>query len=216
MSHIDIAEFLRVNASVISGIQIYRSGQYISIDSNVSSEADAPMLIRPMEAVFVVAKNSSTDLTVTITEAMQKQANQVITTRTASTSAPQLRLTAGANRQSVSCVVLQSASASDGYSSGEDVTLLVESEEQPEVAVFTVAGGKALSIQRMASATRIPVGFFVKESCDVRLSFEAKGTAWNGWILVDSRTGQHYPLTESITLRDVSTESTRFYLEKGR
>ena len=94
------------------------------------------------------------------------------------------------------------------------MTLLVGSEEGSGVAVYTIADGKALSIQRMRSATRIPVGFYLKQTGNVSLAFDDSDNAWNGWKLKDGQTGRSYPLSGRITLEHVSTGSGRFFLEK--
>ena len=92
-----------------------------------------------------------------------------------SAAAPnQLRLTATSRGRSASCVVVPSSVASDDYDAREDATLLVGSEEGSGVAVYTVAGGKALSIQRMNQSGRIPVGFYLKEEGNVTLSFDPR------------------------------------------
>ena len=125
----------------------------------------------------------------------------------------QLRLTATSRGRSTSCVVVPSSVASDDYDAREDATLLVGSEEGSGVAVYTVAGGKALSIQRMNSQKRIPVGFYLKEEGSVSLSFDPQGDAWQGWTLVDSQTGKRYPLDSEISLGTVKSGAGRFYLE---
>ena len=125
----------------------------------------------------------------------------------------QLRLTATSRGHSASCVVVPSSAASDDYDAREDATLLVGSEEGSGVAVYTVAGGKALSIQRMNSQKRIPVGFYLKEEGSVSLSFDPQGDAWQGWTLVDQQTGKRYPLDSEISLGTVKSGAGRFYLE---
>lgn len=91
---------------------------------------------------------------------------------------------------------------------------MLDEEANPEVAVYTVADGKALSIHYPTSVTRIPVGFFVKSQGGVELSFQAQGNDWDGWCFVDTQTGKRYSLTDNITLDDVASGSGRFYLEK--
>ena len=126
----------------------------------------------------------------------------------------QMRLTATSNGYSASCVVVSSSSGNDNYNSREDATLLIGSEEGTGVAVYTIADGKALSIQRMRSATRIPVGFYLKQTGNVSLTFDASDNTWNGWKLKDEQTGRSYPINGRITLNDISTGSGRFFLEK--
>ena len=154
---------------------------------------------------------ASDQLAVELSDAMLVQGNSV--SRTA--AAPnQLRLTATSRGHSASCVVVPSSAASDDYDAREDATLLVGSEEGSGVAVYTVAGGKALSIQRMNQSGRIPVGFYLKEEGNVTLSFDPQGDAWRGWNLVDQQTGKRYPLDSETNLGTVKSGAGRFYLER--
>lgn len=207
MSHIDIAKLLKENQGRIVGVKVYNNGNY---DSYTQSDPGAGQ-IAPMEAVFVESATSATECYIQLTEAMLEQGGSVSTTAAAPN---QLRLTATSRGHSASCVVVPSSVASDDYDAREDATLLVGSEEGSGVAVYTVAGGKALSIQRMNSQKRIPVGFYLKEEGSVSLSFDPQGDAWQGWTLVDSQTGKRYPLDSEINLGTVKSGAGRFYLER--
>ena len=207
MAHINIEKFLEKNPSV-SSVKVYKGGQYVDIiPGNVAGAQ-----IAPMQAVFLETEAEGTSYSVNLTEDMLEQGNS--STRLTRRMANQVRLTATSNRHSASCVVVSSSSGNDKFNSREDVTLLVGSEEGSGVAVYTIADGKALSIQRMKSATRIPVGFYLKQAGNVNLAFDASDDIWNSWRLKDKQTGRSYPLKGRITLNDVSTGSGRFFLEK--
>ena len=209
MAHINIKKFLEANSSVVSSVKVYKDGQYVDITS--SDVADAAQ-IAPMQAVFLTATAAGIRLPITLSEDMLEQGKP--STRLTRRMANQVRLTATSNRHSASCVVVSSSSGNDKFNSREDVTLLVGSEEGSGVAVYTIADGKALSIQRMRSATRIPVGFYLKRTGNVSLAFDASDNIWSGWRLKDKQTGRSYPLKGRITLHNVSTGSGRFFLEK--
>lgn len=207
MAHINIEKFLKANPYV-SSVKVYKDGQYVGITrSNVANGAQ----IAPMQAVFLTA-TAGTQLPIKLSEDMLEQGKP--STRLTRRMANQVRLTATSNRHSASCVVVSSSSGNDKFNSREDVTLLVGSEEGSGVAVYTIADGKALSIQRMRSATRIPVGFYLKRTGNVSLAFDASDNIWSGWRLKDKQTGRSYPLKGRITLHNVSTGSGRFFLEK--
>lgn len=207
MAHINIKKFLDANPSVTS-VKVYKGGQYVDITGiNVAGAQ-----IAPMQAVFLTATAAGTQLDITLSEDMLEQGKS--STRLTRRMANQVRLTATSNRHSASCVVVSSSSGNDKFNSREDVTLLVGSEEGSGVAVYTIADRKALSIQRMRSATRIPVGFYLKQTGNVSLTFDASDNTWNGWKLKDKQTGRSYPLKGRITLYNVSTGSGRFFLEK--
>ena len=130
-----------------------------------------------------------------------------------------LRLTAECDgRQSTALVTLRS-SADDAYRAGEDSKVLIDTDMQPAVVVFTTADGHALDIQQRRSDTAIPVGFRMQKSGRVSLTLSHdEGDVWSRWSLVDSRTGRRYPLSEGTTYVDLGTLGThagRFYLEKN-
>lgn len=206
MAHINIQKFLNANPSV-SSVKVYKDGQYVDITSSNVAGAQ----IAPMQAVFLTA-TAGKQLRIKLSEDMLEQGKS--STRLTRRMANQVRLTATSNRHSASCVVVSSSSGNDKFNSREDVTLLVGSEEGSGVAVYTIADGKALSIQRMKSATRIPVGFYLKQTGNVSLAFDASDNIWSGWRLKDKQTGRSYPLKGKITLDNVSTGSGRFFLEK--
>lgn len=207
MAHINIKRFLEANSSV-SSVKVYKDGQYVDItSSNVANGAQ----IAPMQAVFLTATEGMS-LRVTLSEDMLEQGSS--STKLTREMPNQIRLTATSNGYSASCVVVSSSSGNDNYNSREDATLLIGSEEGSGVAVYTIADGKALSIQRMKSVTRIPVGFYLKQTGNVSLTFGASGDIWSGWRLKDKQTGRSYPLKGRITLDNVSTSSERFFLEK--
>ncbi|MDN0078269.1 hypothetical protein QVO32_02385 [Bacteroides gallinaceum] len=214
MSHIDIRQFLDENKKNVSSVLVYDKDNkvYVTISKDASTSSTSSITqIAPMEAVFLQTGSSDPSLTVELSDAMLVQGNSV--SRTA--AAPnQLRLTATSRGHSASCVVVPSSAASDDYDAREDATLLVGSEEGSGVAVYTVAGGKALSIQRMNQSGRIPVGFYLKEEGNVTLSFDPQGDAWRGWNLVDQQTGKHYPLDSETNLGTVKSGAGRFYLER--
>lgn len=209
MSHINIKKFLAENNPSVTSVKVYKGGEYVDItNDNVTTEAQ----IAPMQAVFLAMDNVGTDCRVTLTEDMLEQGNKQTTF--VRTLPKQLKLRATANGYTASCTVALSSAANDNYDSHEDAVLLVGSEEGSGVAVFTAADGKALSIQRLRSATRIPVGFYLKQTGNVSLTFDASDNTWNGWELKDEQTGSSYPIDGKITLNNVSTGSGRFFLEK--
>lgn len=208
MAHINIKKFLDENTGVTC-VKIYQNGKYVDINKDNATDAAQ---IAPMQAVFLLTETAGTRLPITLSEDMLEQGKS--STRLTRRMANQVRLTATSNRHSASCVVVSSSSGNDKFNSREDVTLLVGSEEGSGIAVYTIADGKALSIQRMRSATRIPVGFYLKRTGNVNLAFDASDNTWNGWRLKDKQTGRSYPLKGRITLHNVSTGSGRFFLEK--
>ena len=205
MAHINIEKFLKANSETIVRVKVYNKdkGSYEDVTTGQ---------ISPMEAVFVETKEIGRACLINFTDEMFEQGKS--SQNYSKVPVEQLNLNATVNGYTATCSILPSASASDAYDVQEDATLLVGSEEGSGVAVFTVADNKALSIQSIRSATRIPVGFYLKQEGDVSLTFDASDNTWNGWELKDEQTGRSYPINGRITLNDVSTGSGRFFLEK--
>lgn len=211
MSHINISQFFGANPSVTEMFvynKVEKDYETITKDGIATTQTTQ---IAPMEAVFIKTEHQRTSLDVTLNDDMLEEKNNGNVSPMASNL---LRLTANYQGYSSSCIIVASSTANDSYDSSEDAILLVGSEEGSGVAVFTAADGKALSIQCLKSATRIPVGFYLKQTGNVSLAFDDSDNAWNGWKLKDEQTGRSYPINGRITLNDVSTGSGRFFLEK--
>lgn len=227
MTHLDIKEFLSENSTNVSSVEIYNGEQYVPItigDNGVliSTLEQTPTTVAPMEAIFVQAKTQGESLTVNLTGGMfhQNTGSTPAAFRSRSVSSRSsvpngmLRINATVNGKTSSCVVLQSQSASDSYSSNEDISILIDNEVKPEVAVYTVAERKALAIQRIKSGKSIPLGLYMKQSGSVKLDFDNGSNFWEGWMLFDSKTGKKHSLRESIVFSNISSVSNRFYLIK--
>ena len=223
MTHLDIKKFLAANQSNVSAVEVYDGTQYVAITCDdqgnlFSTLEETPTMVAPMEAVFVQAKNAGTSLSLDLTKEMFHQKGISSRTRASRSgyahSKGSLRMKATVSGESSSCILLCSSRYADAYRTSEDITALIDNDAKPAVAIFTVADRKALSIQRMRSATRIPVGFYLKQTGNVSLAFDASDDIWSGWRLKDKQTGRSYPLKGRITLDNVSTGSGRFFLEK--
>ncbi|MCF2736350.1 hypothetical protein [Bacteroides caecigallinarum] len=227
MTHLDIKEFLSENSTNVSSVEIYDGERYVPITIGVngvliSTLEQTPTSVAPMGAIFVQAKTAGTSLTVNLTRDMfqQKAGSTPDAFRSRSVSSRSsvpngmLRINATVNSKTSSCVVLQSQSASDSYSSKEDISILIDNEVKPEVAVYTVAERKALAIQRIKSGKSIPLGLYMKQSGSVKLDFDNGSNFWEGWMLFDSKTGKKHSLRESIVFSNISSVSNRFYLIK--
>lgn len=215
MTSISIAKFLEGNKGV-AAIRLFRDGQYVDVTRTSGSQPTTPTLINSQEAVLLTVSNASMmEAKVTVSEDMLVSSKAQAAYRTCSAAAGYcLYVKAIHNRSKTWCAVSWNPTAVHTGTGYGNVSLLLESEDLPEVAVYTVADGKALSIHYPTSVTRILVGFFMKSEGRVELSFQTQGNDWGGWRFVDSQTGKRYSLTENITLDDVASGSGRFYLEK--
>lgn len=213
MAHINIQKFLDANKESIEAAYVYVNNYYQAIQANgVSTRADATTQLAPMQAMFVKTKVSGKSAVVRLSYDMLEQRTSVAGSSIRKSGFSPLYLSARVNRQTASCVVLSSKSRMGTHS--KNASLLLDEEANPEVAVYTVADGKALSIHYQQTDERIPLGFYMKQAGNVNLTFDDSDNAWNGWKLKDEQTGRSYPINGRITLNDVSTGSGRFFLEK--
>lgn len=213
MAHINIQKFLDANKESIEAVYVYVNNGYQAIQANgISTRADATTQLAPMQAMFVKTKVSGKSAVVRLSYDMLEQRTSVAGASIRKSGFSPLYLSARVNRQTASCVVLSSNTRMGNHS--KNASLLLDEEANPEVAVYTVADGKALSIHYQQTDERIPLGFYMKQVGDIQLSFESRNAAWKGWRLVDSQTGQVYGLDETVTLKSVASGSGRFYLEK--
>lgn len=236
MAHISIEQLLKANTG-IKAVRLNDGNANATImlaDDGTLATENGYTYIAPMQAFYVDVETESTTLTVNfntgmlsaqpgyqIVSAQDNGAKTRALTRSAAaadgTPRNTLRLTATCNGRSSSCLVRLHPTANDGYLGGEDSRLLIDGDMPPTVAVFTTADGLALDIQQRSSREDIPVSFRLPKAGHVTLALSHQaGDDWSQWTLVDSRTGQRYPLEDGYTHIDLGTLDTcagRFYLE---
>ncbi len=220
MSYLDIQKFLQQNRSSVSAICVLSEEEKlitISLDSK-----DGIRTIAPLQAFYVVSNNTnSTQLDITYTSDMFVQPSASTATRSSrSASVPtagEMKISAVSGNSVSSCSLLRSTGASDAYNAKEDVISLIDEHFMPKVKVYTVAGKRALDIQKIKNAARVDLGFMVKDgSQQTRFTLDY-GSNWKGWTLVDKQTGKRYLLDgTSLTVNAGAMKSNdgRFYLVK--
>lgn len=223
MSHIDIAAFLAGNQTITS-VKVYdgnTSNSLILSDGQLLANSDAGYTkIAPMQSFFVTVAGASASQSISYTEAMlvSGAGNKLKSKAAATDTEPStLQLTATAGGYASKAMLRINPAASNAYVSGEDAEVLIDNEVRPVIALFSVAGGKALDIQQLNEATEIPLGFHLKNAAAVTLSVDkAVAGDWTGWSLQDAETGLRYPLDNPSTTIDLGVLSTnigRFYLK---
>lgn len=234
MTHIDISKFILANPTITS-IKVYdgnSNNSLINIGGELVVNGASYMHIAPLQSFFVTVGSPATSLKVTFNEEMLNQlpGNEGMllstrsarrrTSRSASVILSRLAITATSGQTSANALVILNSRASAAYVAGEDAELLLDNEVPPQVAVFSVAGKKALDIQQTNNqAERIPLGFSLKTSGRVTFTLSHQlGDGWEAWTLVDTQNGRRYPLTEYVVKVDagiIGTHAGRFYLEKN-
>ena len=236
MSYLDIKTFLTENKRSVQAIRIIDSENVfgeeeglvrISLSENGNLSFDVAgeqsNTIAPLQAFYVEASGdyASDNVDITYTSDMFVQPSASTATRSSrSASVPaagEMKISAVSGNSVSSCSLLRSAGASDAYNAKEDVVSLIDEDFMPKVKVYTVADKRALDIQKMSNATRVGLGFMVKDASQQTEFTLDYGSNWKGWTLVDKQTGKRYLLDgTSLTVNAGAMKSNdgRFYLVK--
>lgn len=236
MSYLDIKTFLTENKQSVQAIRIIDSENIfggeeglvrISLGENGDLSFDVAgeqsNTIAPLQAFYVEVSGdyASDNVNITYTSNMFVQPSASTATRSSrSASVPtagEMKISAVSGNSVSSCSLLHSAGASDAYNAKEDIVSLIDEDFMPKVKVYTVAGKRALDIQKMSNATRVGLGFMVKDGSQQTEFTLDYGSNWKGWTLVDKQTGKRYLLDgTSLTVNAGAMKSNdgRFYLVK--
>ncbi len=237
MSYLDIKTFLTENKQSVQAIRIIDSENVfgkeeglvrISLGENgdLSFEGEygeQSNTIAPLQAFYVEASGdyASDNVNITYTSDMFVQPSASTATRSSrSASVPaagEMKISAVSGNSVSSCSLLRSAGASDAYNAKEDVVSLIDEDFMPKVKVYTVAGKRALDIQKIKNAARVDLGFMVKDGSQQTKFTLNYGSNWKGWTLVDKQTGNRYLLDgTSLTVNAgvMKSNNGRFYLVK--
>lgn len=237
ISYLDIKTFLTENNQSVQAIRIIDSKNIfggeeglvrISLGENgdLSFEGEygeQSNTIAPLQAFYVEVSGDyiSDNVNITYTSDMFVQPSASTATRSSrSVSVPtagEMKISAVSGNSVSSCSLIRSAGASDTYNAKEDVVSLIDEDFMPKVKVYTVADKRALDIQKMSNATRVDLGFMVKDGSQQTEFTLDYGSNWKGWTLVDKQTGKRYLLDgTSLTVNAGAMKSNdgRFYLVK--
>lgn len=236
MSYLDIKTFLTENKQSVQAIRIIDSENIfggkeglvrISLGENGDLSFDVAgeqsNTIAPLQAFYVEALEgyTSDNVNITYTSDMFVQPSASTATRSSrSASVPtagEMKISAVSGNSVSSCSLIRSAGASDAYNAKEDIVSLIDEDFMPKVKVYTVADKRALDIQKMSNATRVGLGFMVKDGSQQTEFTLDYGSNWKGWTLVDKQTGKRYLLDgTSLTVNAGAMKSNdgRFYLVK--
>lgn len=236
MSYLDIKTFLTENKQFVQAIRIIDSesvfgeeeglvrislGKNGDLSFNVAGEQSNT--IAPLQAFYVEALEgyTSDNVNITYTSDMFVQPSASTATRSSrSASVPtagEMKISAVSGNSVSSCSLIRSAGSSDVYNAKEDIVSLIDEDFMPKVKVYTVADKRALDIQKMSNATRVDLGFMVKDGSQQTEFTLDYGSNWKGWTLVDKQTGKRYLLDgTSLTVNAGAMKSNdgRFYLVK--
>lgn len=236
MSYLDIKTFLTENNQSVRAIHIIDSESVfgeedglvrISLGENgdLSFEGygEQSNTIAPLQAFYVEVSGdyASDNVNITYTSDMFVQPSASTAARSSRSAfapaAGEMKISAVSGNSVSSCSLLRSTGASDAYNAKEDVVSLIDEDFMPKVKVYTVAGKRALDIQKIKNAARVDLGFMVKDGSQQTKFTLNYGSNWKGWTLVDKQTGKRYLLDgTSLTVNAGAMKSNngRFYLVK--
>lgn len=236
MSYLDIKTFLTENKQSVQAIRIIDSETIFGVeeglvrislgengDLSFEGYGEQSNTIAPLQAFYVEVSGdyASDNVNITYTSDMFVQPSASTATRSSrSASVPaagEMKISAVSGNSVSSCSLLRSAGASDAYNAKEDIVSLIDEDFMPKVKVYTVADKRALDIQKMSNATRVGLGFMVKDGSQQTEFTLDYGSNWKGWTLVDKQTGKRYLLDgTSLTVNAGAMKSNdgRFYLVK--
>lgn len=177
----------------------------------LTSDSEQAGVIAPMQSVLV--KTSAT--TINFTATMQVQPVQATPASRSKNNG--LYISASKGEYTATCMLAKSEAADNAYRVSEDAEILMDGDSVPIVEVFTVVGSKALNIQQVRDAVRIPLGVCLRTPGDVRLMFSSDDVNWEDWKLEDTKTGQTYSMKElkqGITVAGMQSNSGRLVFVK--
>lgn len=213
MAYISVKEFMTENS--ITELKMYDGNTnrtvLMSGGDVLTSDSEQAGVIAPMQSVLV--KTSAT--TINFTATMQVQPVQATPASRSMNNG--LYISASKGGYTATCMLAKSEAADNAYRVSEDAEILMDGESVPIVEVFTVVGSKALNIQQVRDAVRIPLGVCLRTPGDVRLMFSSDDVNWEDWKLEDTKTGQTYSMKElkqGITVAGMQSNSGRLVFVK--
>ena len=213
MAYISVSAFMRENG--ITELRMYDGNTNRTVLMNggdvLTSDSEQAGVIAPMQSVLV--KTSAT--TINFTATMQVQPVQATPASRSMNNG--LYISASKGGYTATCMLVKSEAADNAYRVSEDAEILMDGDSVPIVEVFTVVGSKALNIQQVRDAVRIPLGICLRTPGDVRLMFSSDDVNWEDWKLEDTKTGQTYSMKElkqGITVAGMQSNSGRLVFVK--
>ena len=179
-------------------------------DGNNWLDPSETSTIAPYGAFFVEKTNATGDNTVKFTADMQKFDSEAGTTANFTITAENESGRSGA-------ALAYADNADNGYEAAEDVKLMrnLLGNNANELSVYTVAGDKAVSVNRVKDLQQIPLGVFAADGDVTTLTFTGVEALLEP-SLYDAETGTDTPLTEGMTISvDGSSHGRYFIRAKG-
>lgn len=220
MSGLDLDQFFAVNTELEKKYWILTKDSYsagvkdesqnwTSTDNGETADA-----VAPLQAFFVKrSNNAGGTLNVTFTTDMAVQlTGEALQTR-ASGGVATLRLTAMRDGVESQAVVVCREDATEGFSAGEDVEALFDSNLSHAPTLYTSAGEMATAINVRRTLHGVPVSIASDDEDGVTLTFDGVENFGEELYLYDAAEGISTPIPDSETSIQVAGNSHgRYYL----
>lgn len=217
MAPLDLQAFFAGNSGLLRGAYWTETENGPGVggtDGNNWLTPDVSSVIPPYGAFFVERKADATgDNTVKFTADMQK----FVSDAGSGTETTAFTITADNETGRSGAVLAYAGGAVNGYEAGEDVQLMrnLLGNNANELSVYTVAGDKAVSVNRVKDLQQIPLGVFAADGDVTTLTFTGVEALLEP-SLYDAETGTDTPLTEGMTISvDGSSHGRYFIRAKG-
>ena len=213
MAPLDLQAFFTENSGLLTGAYWTETENGPGVggtDGNNWLTPDASSVIPPYGAFFVERKADATgDNTVKFTADMQK----FVSDAGSGTETTAFTITADNETGRSGAVLAYAGGAVNGYEAGEDVQLMrnLLGNNANELSVYTVAGDKAVSVNRVKDLQQIPLGVFAADGDVTTLTFTGVDALLEP-SLYDAETGTDTPLTEGMTLSVNGSSHGRYFI----
>ena len=217
MAPLDLQAFFAENSGLLTGAYWTETEKGPGVggtDGNNWLTPDASSVIPPYGAFFVERKADATgDNIIKFTAGMQK----FVSDAGSGTETTAFTITADNETGRSGAVLAYAGDAVNGYEAAEDVQMMrnLLGNNANELSVYTVAGDKAVSVNRVKDLQQIPLGVFAADGDVTTLTFTGVEALLEP-SLYDAETGTDTPLTEGMTISvDGSSHGRYFIRAKG-
>lgn len=213
MAPLDLQAFLTENSGLLTGAYWTETEKGPGVggtDGNNWLTPDASSVIPPYGAFFVERKADATgDNTIKFTADMQK----FVSDAGSGTETTAFTITADNETGRSGAVLAYTDNAVNRYEATEDVQLMrnLLGNNANELSVYTVAGDKAASVNRVKDAQQIPLGVFAADDDVTTLTFTGVAALMEP-SLYDAEMNTDTPLTEGYTLTVNGASHGRYFI----
>ena len=210
MSTLDIKKFINANANSIDGSEFWtmKASQTESGNVNVMEKVTEGY-IQPMQAFFV-KKNGSAGM-VNFTASMTVDVRKSRGTAAANDGAT-ISIKASNSRGTSYARVAIVSGSSDDYDNAEDTEMISDANIGDIPQIYTVAGGKALSLDVLPSIDWLPIGILADNDDEVETTFSGLSKDMSPIYLYDAKTSQFILLDNDSVFRMKGNAFGRYYL----